>query len=365
MIDPTVTAAFKPLSLDELFSLELPELEFVVDGILPLGSACLLNAREKAGKGLLAIDLCASVALGEPFLEQAVLEGAAIYCAAEENIREVRDRIGARVGDRRDAPLYVLPLDGSTDDRLRLDDPFSMQRLWDMVEEIQPVLAVLDTLRELHERQEDHSDEMAPLLRPVRQLAHQTNTAVVVNHHQNRAGTFRGSTAIRAAFDLEWAFSRTVGDAEREEEPLRGTMKVEGRHGPRKIINVRLGQGLRWELDQPVIMEQERGTRERLLAHLAAVNTWPTAREIAEASGIKLKTVQNVLAEIMKETSCPIVVQGGGTKNDSRRYCASSPCMDGIRADTPSKMIPPAPVAFGGSVGGNHFGPNGAAGNDR
>ena len=52
---------------------------------------------------------------------------------------------------------------------------------------------------------------MAPLLKPLRQLAHHRNLALVVNHHQNRGGTFRGSTAIRAAFDQEWAFTRTDG----------------------------------------------------------------------------------------------------------------------------------------------------------
>ena len=104
---------FKPLSLDELFALDLPPLEYVVDGMLPLGHACLLTAREKAGKGLLAIDLCASVALGEPFLGRATMQGPAIYCAVEEHIRDMRDRIAARVGNHRDAPLSVLPLDGS------------------------------------------------------------------------------------------------------------------------------------------------------------------------------------------------------------------------------------------------------------
>ena len=103
------------------------------------------------------------------------------------------------------------------------------------------MLVVLDTLRELHTSQEDRSDEMGPLLRPVRQLAHQTGTTILVNHHQNRGGTFRGSTAIRAAFDLEWAFTRTDDDDEAGDP--KGTLKVEGRHGPRTILKVRLGHG--------------------------------------------------------------------------------------------------------------------------
>ena len=118
----SAASGFRPVSLRDLWALELPALEYVVADLLPLGHAGLLSAREKAGKGLLAIDLCASVALGEPFLDRATRQGPAIYAAAEEHVRDVRDRIGTRLGDDRDAPLYVLPLDGSTEDRLYLSD---------------------------------------------------------------------------------------------------------------------------------------------------------------------------------------------------------------------------------------------------
>ena len=76
-----------------------------MEDILPTGAFCLLDGREKSGKGLLSLDLCASVALGEPFLDRAVKEGPAIYCAAEENIRDVRARVAERLGARRDAPF--------------------------------------------------------------------------------------------------------------------------------------------------------------------------------------------------------------------------------------------------------------------
>src|SRR5215212_9910086 len=98
-----------------------------------------------------------------------------------------------------------MPLDGSTGERIELEDPVGMQSLLGMIESLEPRVVVLDPLRELHSGQEDVSDEMAPILRPVRQLAHGTGTTIILNHHQNKAGGFRGSTAILAACDLEWA----------------------------------------------------------------------------------------------------------------------------------------------------------------
>jgi RecA-family ATPase len=352
---------FRPLSLDDLFALDLPEQEYVVDEILPTDSAGLLSGREKSGKGLLALDLCACVALGEPFLDRAVKEGPAIYCAAEEHVRDVRIRVAQRIGTRRDAPLYILPLDGSTPDRLQLDDAASLQRLWDMVEDLSPRLIVLDTLRELHSLQEDKSDEMGPLLRPVRQLAHQTGTTVLVNHHQNKQGGFRGSTAIRAAFDLEWAFSR-LDETDLAGDP-RGTLKVEGRHGPRSIIHLRLGSNLHWDLDGATITGRDMGGRERILTYLDKVNIAQTADEITAGIGLKRKTVQNLLAEMQKEVPLPFAVSGKGTKNDPRRFRTLSPRFDGFMDD---EMIPPDPPSYRGGVRGNHFpGQEGEAGNDR
>jgi hypothetical protein len=357
-------APFAPLSLDALFALELPELDYVVDGILPTDAAGLLSGREKSGKGLIALDLCACVALAEPFLDRAVKEGPAIYCAAEEHVRDVRTRVEARVGAHRDAPLYVLPLDGSTADRLQLDDPVGMQRLWGMVEALQPRLVVLDTLRELHDRQEDRSDEMGPLLRPLRQLAHQAGTTVLVNHHQNRGGTFRGSTAIRAAFDLEWAFTRTDGDDEAGDP--KGTLKVEGRHGPRTVLKARLGPGLRWEIDETIATLRDPGTREQILACLDTVNAWQTAEEVATGIGIKIKTVQNTVAAMIKETPRLIAVQGKGTKNDPRRYRAVAPRFDGFGANGARPMVPPADATSRSVAGGNHVQRSGGqAGADR
>ncbi len=348
--------AFQPLSLDALFALEIPEPEWTVDGLLPEGSATLLSAREKAGKGLLTIDLCASVALGEPFLDRAVREGPAIYCAAEENVRDVRQRIATRLGDRRDAPFYVLPLDGSTDDRLKLDDVEAMQRLWGMVETIRPAVVVLDTLRELHDGKEDSSDEMGPLLRPVRQLAHHTNTAVVVNHHQNKGGGSRGSTAILASFDQGWWFGRDDAD-DTDDAPPRGTLRVKGRAGPRQTLHVRLGEGLRWEPATPVITIGETGIRDRIVSHLAAVNEGRTAHQIAAELRAALKTVQNELSRIRKEAPCPVAYAGAGTKNDPRVYQSVSPAFwNRDHSGWHTEMVPSHETPLGGGDRGNHPG---------
>ena len=67
-----VAAARKPLheecmSLDQLFSMAIPDVAYLVPGLLPVGESILLAADPKCGKSLLAYDLAFAVATGEDY----------------------------------------------------------------------------------------------------------------------------------------------------------------------------------------------------------------------------------------------------------------------------------------------------------
>lgn len=318
-----MSAALHPLTLDELFALELPPVTYVVDDVLPAGSLTLLAAREKSGKSLQQVDLCCSVALGEPFLDRAVRQGPALYVPAEENLRDVRARISARLDERRDGPLYTLPVNGFTEDRLRLDDLESLQALHDVIKDCQPAVVCLDPFRELHGLAENDADAMGPLLRPLRQIAHETNTALVLAHHMSRHGQARGSTAIRASVDQEWAFTRTdeVADSADAAGAV-GRLVIEGRFGPRQVIGIRLEDGLRWKPANLVIAEPTAALRDRIIAHLEIVDDWVDVDDLAEGLEVAKKTIQNTISKMLREQPLPIAVTGTGKSNEPRRFHA-------------------------------------------
>jgi len=111
---------------------------------------------------------------------------------------------------------------------------------------------------------------------------------------------------------------------------------------------------------------RERAARERILAYLTAENCWKTAEEFAAWATIKLKTVQNVLAGMVKEKPPPLSARGTGVKNHPRQYRTLAPHFDGFGGGDAQDMIPPDPPLYRGSAGGNHFQePKGEAGNDR
>ena len=229
-------------SLQDLAAMEFPEREWLVAGLLPRGSLTLFAGREKSGKSLFVADLAACIASAEPFLDREVVPGPVILVPAEENLRDIQLRLATRLAGTTDAPLFVLPVNSSDDNLLDLAILECITALREVIVETEPAALILDPFRELHRLAENDADAMGPLLRPLRQLAHETDTAIVLTHHMGKSGNFRGSTAIRAAVDQEWAFTRPH-DPESTATDLAGTLAVEGRFGPRQQLGIRLGMG--------------------------------------------------------------------------------------------------------------------------
>jgi RecA-family ATPase len=71
-------------------------------------------------------------------------------------------------------------------ERLKFEDKEALDKLSQTIQDNELGLIVLDVLRELHDGPENESDYMGPLLRPIRQMAHDLNMTIIVSHHHSR-----------------------------------------------------------------------------------------------------------------------------------------------------------------------------------
>ena len=323
-------APLRALTLRDLDGFAFPAAEWLVDGLVPAGALVLLVGRPKVGKSLLGVDLSASIALGESFLGRATRQGPVCYVPAEDALPLFRDRLWARLGPERDAPLVVVPVDGSLPQRLRLDDATSFAALAGTVAGHRPRLLVLDPLVELHRRDENSADEMSALLRPLRQLAHETGTAVLLIHHANKHAAdpslaVRGSSAIAGSVDVVVTLRTKSDDADDPDAPGPGpgqavTLRVEGRYGPRQRLVASLGPHLRWEAGDAA--EDDGSAADRVRRYLAATAEALTADELAAATDSTTKTVQNVVTPLVRAGK--VVRVGPGTRVAPFRYRAGT-----------------------------------------
>jgi hypothetical protein len=311
---------FQLLSLQELVALELPPRRWVIEDLVPAQALTRFGAREKGGKSLMTIDMACSVVLAEPFAGLGVTPGPAALFPLEEYIGEVRTRIETRLEPDFDvatadhAPLYVFPSDDPDAGGFRLESPTAIARLDATIAAYGLDLLFIDTLREAHGKKEDSADEMAPVIKPVRRLAHKTGCAIVLVHHFNKQGTSRGSTAIDAAMDQLISFHPAEDAA-----TLAGTLEVKGRYGPKLDLGVQLEAGLRWERST-LAKVGKTAAREAILAALATAPGPLDAKAIAQTTGVKEATVRNALTALVKERPSPVISIGGGTRSDPRMF---------------------------------------------
>ncbi|OQY16642.1 MAG: hypothetical protein B6I36_10035 [Desulfobacteraceae bacterium 4572_35.1] len=81
------------ISADELKGKVFPPVKWAVDGVIPEGLT-VLAGDPKAGKSLMAVDICNAIASGgEAFGKQACVQGDVVYISLEDPQRRVQDRI--------------------------------------------------------------------------------------------------------------------------------------------------------------------------------------------------------------------------------------------------------------------------------
>jgi len=194
------------LSLAELAA-DLPPIEFLWTGWVPLGLLSLLGADPGVGKSLFALDLARRIILGDVFPDGKPIEDErrrCIYVDAENTPQLLNER----------ADAWRMPKDGlflmlPEEDEMMcyLDREEEQVRLLEMCRGLDPALVVVDSLGAASSRGENAVEEVREILGFLNKVAADFNTAVVLIHHLSkrndpfalvRLRDFRGSGHIGA-----------------------------------------------------------------------------------------------------------------------------------------------------------------------
>ena len=168
----------------------------VIPRIAWQGRSTLLAAREKAGKSTLLGAATAQVSRGGLFLGYAVPPGDVVYVALEDSLGDVGRRL-VHFGANPQRIHIATRIDGGSAEAREA----VLRR---HVREVRPSLVVVDTLLAYGMGivgDENDAAGMQPLVQGLTRIAHEEGPAVVLVHHNNRGGEYRGSTAIGGAVD--------------------------------------------------------------------------------------------------------------------------------------------------------------------
>lgn len=185
-----------PISTDEL--LEMPQPDWLVDGIFPQGLSVMFGA-PKAGKSYLALSMAWSLATGSPwFSRNRGREPQQVLYLAGEGVGDLRLRAEALLEHTDTHPggrLAWWPVS------LQLSNPTDAARLRLEVEKLGAKVVIVDTwARYAGVRDENDAAQTQQAVNALEALT-RNGVSVVVVHHASKQGVMRGSSALAGAVE--------------------------------------------------------------------------------------------------------------------------------------------------------------------
>jgi len=305
---PPVLVGDQPISASELMKLNLPELVFLVEGMLAQGTVAILAGSPKGGKSWLALELGLAIAGNTKFLGCDTEQGGVLYLALEDSPRRIQNRL-RKVLQGGPAPdnMYLMntapPLLGGLLEQL--------DKILEAHSDIKVV--IIDTLQMV--RMADSAGVFSYTndyrdLGLFKKYSETRRIAMVLIHHVRKSkddanpfNDIAGTNGVLGAVDAAYILDRKRGETE-------ATLHITGRDIPETSLAIDLDKDtMRWEsLGDAEALRQEREKQAFLseplvqtvfeLVKESPANTWSgQASELVAAGtarGRDLGTPQNV-----------------------------------------------------------------------
>jgi len=192
------------LDLADLYALDIQR-EYLIPDILPTPSVVLIYGAGGDGKSMSAWTMARHIATGSPFLvrgsEVPVEQGTVLLLNGDQPLTQLKEQLEE----------VNIPLDS----KVKIQTDWQLQRYAQFIklmDQYEPKLVVIDSLigcsggRAFDENKSDFAQPLYWLTRNNGVLF--PKTTILIIHHANKNGGFRGTSAIRDAVDETWKLSK-------------------------------------------------------------------------------------------------------------------------------------------------------------
>lgn len=202
------------VTLREYATLPRPQVQWIVEGLLPKPGMVMLMGPPKAGKSFLALDVAVRIARGQPVLGHPSHASRVLYLQLDTSEQIWRDRILAldKTGYDIDPPNLVMV---HPEDEIRPVNIMTIAGqswLQTALTTARPDLVVIDVLREIHTGDENDSTEMKRVFDEL--MKRLAGRSVLFVHHTRKipddasridpVAVARGSSYITGKMDAYW-----------------------------------------------------------------------------------------------------------------------------------------------------------------
>jgi hypothetical protein len=202
LIEETKTEVSPTLSFAELMEQQFPKARFTIEPFFEAGTVNMISAPPNTWKSWLLFYFSSHIAGGTAPFDKFVSEQSKVMIVNEEDsFRAIQDRF--KILDITDTtlPIFFRVANGA-----KLESKF-VDKLLEELQEKQIGVVIFDSLRSMHEADENDSTAMQKILDQLKRIAREGITVIFTHHHRKKgmfektssAESSRGSSAINAA----------------------------------------------------------------------------------------------------------------------------------------------------------------------
>lgn len=225
---PIPNGGWTPYSLDDAYKENQP-LNYLVPGILTAPSLNIIYGAPGALKSFFAADLIVCVAAGHEWLlpedSASPIQGIptkqvpVMWVDFDNGVRRTHERFGALGRARNLSPDIALTYYSMPNPHLNGRERASIGELIRRMNDAGVKLVVIDNLGYVSGNSEENSSEMVQVMAHFRELSEETQSAVILIHHQRKSNGYssrlgeslRGHSSIEGALDLALLIERQEG----------------------------------------------------------------------------------------------------------------------------------------------------------
>lgn len=299
-----------------------PQQDWCIEGLLSRRSLSILVGDPGSKKTLLALDLAVCLAMGKPWLGRHTLQCPVLFVDEETGRPRLWARIHAALQAHHaptDAPFHYMSLPN-----FDLRDPDECQRLMESAQSVNAGLIVIDSLASVIRGSDENSVlSLQPFILRMRYLAEAAHTAVLIIHHNNKSGIFRGSSVISAGVDLLLNIESAPDSAHIHLQPLKTRdaapepFSALAHFAPGRF-HLTLAPSEASPPPAPIPTPPRRTTATSILDTLAELKEADTQQLLAQLNTVTLGTLRNTLHQL--KLSGLIQRADGGPKGTKASY---------------------------------------------
>ena len=188
-----------------------PPIDYIIGNLITNSSLNVFYGEAGSKKTYSALSMAVAVANGKEWLGFDTKKAPVLIIDEESGEKRLSRRLNETMKGmdcESSGQLYFISLAG-----FKLDNKEDVRTIESEINKLGAKLVIFDALADIMDGDENSKKDVQPVMNNLRKIADNTDSSIILIHHANKSGGYRGSTAIKASSDLMIQVSSDLDDS--------------------------------------------------------------------------------------------------------------------------------------------------------